>query len=185
MPTFPWNHLGSGSGVCNVTVKPPFWRHEDNRPFLCHLVDATLEMWCENIRLPHWQTTRCGHGPVYKSISTTGRLMRSCWQSCQSNAPWAALEEVVLLSASKTVQENPLTTINGSETALDRRWTGRQTQALLFGVDPPVVSFVSLCFWIGFGAEVTRSCLWRSTSNTTWDNGTVWSWSHSSTCKAV
>lgn len=121
MSTFPWNHLGFGTGVCNTTVKPPFWRHEDNRPFLRHLVDATLLLWCENIRLPHWQTTRCGHGPVYKSISTTGRLMRSCWQSCQSNAPWAALEEVVLLSASKTVQENPLTTINGSETTLDRQ----------------------------------------------------------------
>lgn len=121
MPTFPWNHLGSRSGVCNATVKPPFLRREDNRPFLRHLVDATIQLWCENIRLPHWQTTRCGHGPVYKSISTTGRLMRSCWQSCQSNAPWAALEEVVLLSASKTVQENPLTTINGSETPLDRQ----------------------------------------------------------------
>lgn len=55
-----------------------------------------------------------------------------------------------------------------------RRWTGRQSQPLLFGVDPPVVPFVSLCFRIGFGAEVTRSGLWRSTSNTTWGNGTVW-----------
>lgn len=62
---------------------------------------------------------------------------------------WAALKEGVLLSASKVVQENPLTTVDGIEIASDR-----QTNTSL--VARPFLSFATLCSWIGFEVRFVK-----------------------------
>lgn len=149
MSAFPWNHLGSCSGVPNGPVRLPFWSHWDNGPFLrpspgCH---RWAVMWKHQTPAltehPLWPKA-----PLYKSISTTGQLTRSRRQSCQSDAPWAALEEAVPLSASKVVREDPLTTADGAETASDRR-----TNTGLAVGRQPSLCFICPPFFFGFAVR--------------------------------